>query len=180
MKKYIKDGKIKHRNQIIVYKNGKQIINPREEMILEDGWVEYVIPEPTDEQKLQRAINNKLHDIEWHDSSDEVNSCIISYMGQEMSYWANKTERSVLKTAIEDCLKVGRTTYRLDIRDLGISIPIKCELLLTMLSQLEVYAIDCYNKTTDHIYAVKNLTTIEDIENYNYREDYPEKLKFEL
>jgi hypothetical protein len=43
-----------------------------------------------------------------------------------------------------------------------------------------VYAIDCYNKTTDHIYAVKNLTTIEDIENYNYREDYPEKLKFEL
>ena len=180
MKQYIKDGKIKHRNQIIVRKNGKQIINPTEEMILEDGWVEYVIPEPTDEQKLQRAINNKLHDIEWYDSSDEVNSCIISYMGQEMSYWANKTERSILKTAVEDCLKVGRTTYRLDIRDLGISIPINCELLLTMLSQLEVYAIDCYNKTTDHIYAVKKLTTIEDIENYNYREDYPEKLKFEL
>jgi hypothetical protein len=51
-----------------------------------------------------------------------------------MPYWANKTERSILKTAIEDCLKVGRTTYRLDIRDLGISIPINCELLLTMLS----------------------------------------------
>lgn len=180
MKQYIKNGKIKHRNQIIVRKNGKQIINPTEEMILEDGWVEYVIPEPTDEQKLQRAINNKLHDIEWYDSSNEVNSCVISYMGQEMPYWANKTERSVLKTAVEDCLKVGRTTYRLDIRDLGISIPINCELLLTMLSQLEVYAIDCYNKTTDHIYAVKNLTTVEDIENYNYREDYPEKLKFEL
>lgn len=180
MKQYIKDGKIKHRNQIIVRKNGKQIINPTEEMILEDGWVEYVLPELTDEQKLQRAINNKLHDIEWYDSSDEVNSCVISYMGQEMSYWANKTERSVLKTAIEDCLKVGRTIYRLDIRDLGISIPINCELLLTMLSQLEVYAIDCYNKTTDHIYAVKNLTTIEDIENYDYKKEYPEKLRFEL
>lgn len=180
MKQYIKDGKIKHRNQIIVRKNGKQIINPTEEMILEDGWVEYVIPEMTDEQKIQSAMTRKLDDINWYDSSSEVNSCIISYMDQEMPYWANKTERSVLKTALEDCLKVGRTTYRLDIRDLGISIPINCELLLTMLSQLEVYAIDCYNKTTDHIYAVKNLTTIEDIENYDYRENYPEKLRFEL
>lgn len=180
MKKYIKDGKIKHRNKIIVYKNGMQIINPTEEMLLDDGWVEYVIPELTDEQKLQNAVNNKLHDIEWYDSSSEVNSCIIFYMGQEMQYWANKTERSVLKTAVEDCIKVGRDSYRLDIRDLGVSIPVNCEMLLMMLSQLEVYAIDCYNKTTDHIFAIKNLTTIEQIENYDYKEGYPNKLKFEV
>jgi hypothetical protein len=49
-----------------------------------------------------------------------------------------------------------------------------------MLSALEVYAIDCYNKTTDHIFNVNNLTTIEEIENYDYRLGYPEKLIFEL
>jgi hypothetical protein len=32
-----------------------------------------------------------------------------------------------------------------------------------MLSALEVYAIDCYNKTTDHIYNVNALTTVEEL-----------------
>lgn len=45
---------------------------------------------------------------------------------------------------------------------------------------LEVYAIDYFNKTTDHIFAVNNLTTVEEIEAYDYRVGYPEKLTFEL
>jgi hypothetical protein len=49
-----------------------------------------------------------------------------------------------------------------------------------MLSALEVYAVDCYNVTTDHIYAIQSLTTIEEIEAYDYTVGYPEKLTFEL
>ena len=44
MKKYIKDNKIKTAKQIIIRKDGKQIINPTEEMILANGWVEYIAP----------------------------------------------------------------------------------------------------------------------------------------
>lgn len=46
MKQYTKDGQIKYANRIVVIKDGMQIINPTEEMILADGWVEYVAPEP--------------------------------------------------------------------------------------------------------------------------------------
>jgi hypothetical protein len=46
MKRYIKEinGKktIKYANKIVIIKNGFQIINPTEEMILEDGWEEYI------------------------------------------------------------------------------------------------------------------------------------------
>lgn len=35
--KYIKHGKVKHEQQIVLYKNGRQIINPNKDMLLEDG-----------------------------------------------------------------------------------------------------------------------------------------------
>ena len=45
MKLYQKDGKVSSLNNIIVIKNGMQIINPTEEQVLADEWTEYV-PEP--------------------------------------------------------------------------------------------------------------------------------------
>jgi hypothetical protein len=59
MKRYIKDNKIKYANNIVIKKDGMQIINPSEEQILADGWIEYVPPtyEPTpidvEEQRRQ-------------------------------------------------------------------------------------------------------------------------------
>jgi hypothetical protein len=97
-----------------------------------------------------------------------------------MHYWADKEERDSLKGAVRDCISVGRETYRLDLRDLGISLHIPCEDLLQMLSALEVYAIDSYNKTTDHIYSVNALTTVEEVKAYDYHIGYPEKLTFNL
>lgn len=46
MKLYTKDNEIKYANRIVVIKDGMQIISPTEEQILDDGWVEYVAPEP--------------------------------------------------------------------------------------------------------------------------------------
>jgi hypothetical protein len=184
MKRYTKtiDGKqvIKPANKIVINKDGMNIFNPKEEMIFADGWVEYVTPEPTEDELFRQTLTRKLNEINNYDSSKYVNTCIISCDGVQMNYWANKTERSALKTAVEDCLKVGRESYRLDIRELSLSLQIPCERLLTMLSELEVYAIDCYNKTSDHIFEVKKLSTIEEIEHYDYRQGYPEKLIFEI
>lgn len=58
MKQYTKDGQIKYANRIVVIKDGMQIINPTEEQILADGWVEYVAPEPeppTAEEEIKAA-----------------------------------------------------------------------------------------------------------------------------
>ena len=157
--------------------------NPTEKMILANGWVEYVAPEPQpipEEVLIKRAKSRKVDEINNYDSSKEVNICYIKTSLDTIPYWANKTERSSLKSAVQDCIAMGRETYRLDLREVGVSVDINCEKLLSMLSALEVYAIDCYNKTTDHIYAVNNLTTVEEIEAYDYRVGYPEKLTFTL
>lgn len=49
-----------------------------------------------------------------------------------------------------------------------------------MLSALEIYAIDCYNRTTDHEFAINALTTKDEIEAYDFKVGYPEVPRFEL
>lgn len=58
MKRYTKDNEIKYANRIVLIKDGMQIINPTEEQILADGWVEYVPPTPeppTAEEEIEAA-----------------------------------------------------------------------------------------------------------------------------
>lgn len=45
MKLYTKDGRVSSLNNIIIMKDGMQVINPTEEQVTADGWTEYV-PEP--------------------------------------------------------------------------------------------------------------------------------------
>ena len=49
-----------------------------------------------------------------------------------------------------------------------------------MLSALEVYALQCYNVTEEHKAAVNALTTIEEVDAYDYKTGYPEKLSFDV
>ena len=64
MKRYIKDNKVKLRKEIIICRNGVQVINPSEEMILSDGWQEYVVPKaepyvPSYEERVEQLIREK-------------------------------------------------------------------------------------------------------------------------
>lgn len=184
MGRYIKEGVIKNRNQIVIHKDGMSTYNPTKEMILADGWMEYrdsVDSVPSEKVLLERAIRKKLEELYVYDESSEVNDCIIVYQGQELHYWANKTERDALKCALRDCIAIGREFYRLDLRDKGVSLTIRCELLLQMMATLEVYAIDSFNKTTDHEFAIKALTTKDDVDAYEFRGvGYPMIPRFEL
>lgn len=187
MKRYEKtiDGKsvIKTLKDIVVKKDGKQTFNPSEEMVLADGWVEYIAPvyEPTEAELLERARERKLRELHDYDESKEVDNCVIVYQGEEVDYWADKHERDALKSALADFIAMGRLTYRLDLREKGISITLPCETLMQMLAALEVYAVDCYNKTTDHEFFIKSLTTKDEIEAYEFRGNgYPEQPKFEI
>ena len=187
MTKYIKiiDGLsiIKPLKSIIIFKQGKQIIAPTEEMVFEDGWSIYKEPQTEntfigDTIDIERQI--LLDKIDNYDSSKSVNNCIINYKGTSINYWATKLERSSLKTAVQDYVVMGKEEYRLDLREIGVYVSINCQQLLYMLSALEVYAINCYNKTTDHIFAAKTLQTIEEIKGYDYTAGYPEMLVFNI
>ena len=174
MKRYVKDGQIKTRQQIVIRKDGMNTYNPTEEMILADGWEEYVVPvyEPTEEEILNREKEYKIEEILRHDSSREVNCFYIA--DQEM--WLDKATRVGLKLRFDTELEDGdtETTLWFD----GVAYPLELEVAVKMLHAIEKYASKCYDNTQMHIGMVNSLTTVEDIKNYDYRTGYPEKLRF--
>ena len=89
MKTYTKNGQIKQANRIVVRTtkevNGEQktfqVINPTEEMILADGWVEYVAPEvtPTPRAKSKFEIVQELVTKQWNERTDISNAEALDY-----------------------------------------------------------------------------------------------------
>ena len=61
---YKKDGKIKERSRIIIFKNDQQIINPTDEMVIADGWVKYVAPDPVvdNSSEMSKQLQDALLD----------------------------------------------------------------------------------------------------------------------
>lgn len=176
MKLYEKiiDGKtvIKSRNKIIITKNGLSTYNPTEEMLFADGWVEYVAPEPTEEELLDKARENKLREIKRYDSSPAVNEFTIA----EMPVWLDKSTRVGLKLRFESELEEGLTETTLWYNN--VQFPLDLDMAIRMLHMIEIYASKCYDMTQQHLANVSNLETIEEVQSYDYRTGYPEKLVF--
>ena len=61
---YKKDGKIKERSRIIIFKDDQQIINPTDEMVIADGWVKYVAPDPVvdNSSEMSKQLQDALLD----------------------------------------------------------------------------------------------------------------------
>lgn len=91
MKRYTKNGEIKTRNQIVLRVtkeiNGVekqfQVINPTEEMILADGWVEYTPPQvemPSQPaQKSRMQVIQELVTKQWNERTDITNEEALDY-----------------------------------------------------------------------------------------------------
>ena len=174
MKKYVKyiDGKkvYKTRQQIVISKNGMSTYNPTEEMILEDGWVEYIAP--VYEETIEDVKAHKRREIEHYDQSEEVNCFYVN----DMPIWLDKATRSGLMLRFQAEIASGLTETTLWYE--GIEFPLVTEQAVKMLYAIELYASKCYDVTQKHLAEVNKLETKEDVWNYDYRVDYPEKLKF--
>lgn len=61
---YKKDGKIKERSRIIIFKDDQQIINPTDEMVIADGWVKYVAPDSVvdNSSEMSKQLQDALLD----------------------------------------------------------------------------------------------------------------------
>lgn len=176
MKRYTKeiDGKtvIKERNRIVINKDGMQTINPTHEMLIADGWIEYVIPEPTKEELLQRAKAYVKNEIRKYDSSSEVNEFFIN----GLSVWLDKATRAGLKLRFEAETTMGNENTSLWYGNQQFPLPLSQA--MQMLYAIEIYASACYDNTQAHLAKVEELTTIEECEAYDYKVGYPEKLNF--
>ena len=178
MKKYTKDGVIRDANKIVITKDGMTTTNPTEEMILADGWVEYVEPEPTpapektEEEKLAIAKRDKKRNITYYDKSSAVNQFYIS----DTPMWLDKETRTGLKLRFEAEIAMGKTATTLWAD--GVQYPLPLSTAVKMLYALEVYASHSYDNTQAHLAAVDAMTTVEDVEAYDHTSGYPEKLRF--
>lgn len=174
MKIYIKtiDGKsvIKPANEIIIRTATEQIINPSEQMILADGWTEYVAPIYT--PTLEDIKARKVDEILSYDSSSAVNE--FSMGG--LPIWLDKATRAGLLLRFEAESKVGRETTTLWYGGQSFTLPLAQA--QQILIALELYASECYDRTQAHIAAVNAMETIDAVNAYDYTTGYPAKLEF--
>ncbi len=172
MKIFQKENQIKSLNRIVIIKDGMQTINPTEEMVIADGWVEFKAPEPTAEELLVRAKKDKIREIEDYDASSRVNEFYV----QGASIWLDKATRAGLKLRFEAEMQSGKTETSLWYN--GIQYPLAVESAVQMLLAIELYASECYDNTQRHISTVGTLETVDDLAAYDYTVGYPEKLNF--
>lgn len=178
MDKYTKiiDGNltIKRRSQIVVLRNGLQVINPSDELVLSDGWQLYSeIPlEYNDAQLLGQAKLKLLKEIETYDTSSSVNCFFLN--GAPM--WLDKATRTGLMLRLNAELQIGQKNTTLWYE--GDDYELDIEAALTMLYAIERYASACYDNTQKHLSKVATISSMADVETYNYKDGYPDKLEF--
>lgn len=119
---------------------------------------------------LEEVKTKKIQEITQYDLSPDVNSFKLN----GMDVWLDKATRVGLmnSTQIEKAAGHEDTTLWLG----NISLTINCDLAIGLLSQLELYALECYNVTAEHKANVEKLESKEEVEAYDYKSGYPEKL----
>lgn len=176
MKLYTKeiDGKavIKALNRIVLIKDEMQIINPTEEMVLEDGWNEYTLPQQTEEELIINAKNDKINDILAYDSSESVNSF---YIGTDR-VWLDKSTRTGLILRLQAERETGEQETTLWYN--GKMYTFNLDIAFDMLYRLEIYASTCYDTTQHHIANVLAMSNIDEVKQYDNTVGYPDKLHF--
>ena len=123
---------------------------------------------------LSKQKRKLINEIDAYDTSDEVNSFFLN--GTKV--WLNKDTRVGLMNSLTIEKNSGKEESTLWFNN--ICITINCDAAIQMLSALELYALSCYNITSQHKIAVQNLTTLDAAMAYDYTTGYPEKLSFTI
>lgn len=123
---------------------------------------------------LEKAKKEKLEAILAYDTSSDVNGFMLN--GNKV--WLDKGTRVGLMNSIQITRDMGQdtTTMWFD----GYKLEVRCDMAIMLLSSLEMYALECFNVTAAHKKAVSELTTIEEVEAYDYKVGYPKQLDIKL
>lgn len=171
MKRYIdKDGNFWDGTSIVL--DDMRIFNPTDEQMIAAGYTEYVEPEPTPEELLERAKQQKLFEIDEYNLSEAVDSFFLG----EQQMWLTRDERTQIDESINAYEAMGATEMTKYFGGVAYTFPLI--LWKQMLNTLIVYASEALNVTEMHKVAVNALETVEAVENYDITADYPEKPAF--
>ena len=152
---------------------GMRFYNPTPEQLSMAGYICEVEQEAAIDV-LEKAKADKLAEIVAYDASDAVNSFSLN----GMSVWLDRETRVGVMHSLRIEKEAGKTESTLWVK--GYKLVVNCDLDIGMLSQLEVYALACFDRTEGHKAAVKALQSVEEVNAYDYRSGYPEKLNFKI
>ena len=87
MRQYIKDGITKPQNSIVLFttktidgvEHKLQVLNPPHDMLIEQGWVEYVAP-IVERKKSRMQVVQELVTKQWNERTDITNEEALDYM----------------------------------------------------------------------------------------------------
>ena len=127
-----------------------------------------------DALKLKQAKVDKIAEIAAYDTSSSVNGFVLN----GLLVWLDKATRVGLMNSTTIAKASGQETTTLW---LGVmKLVVDCDKAIQLLSALEMYALECFNVTASHKQAVSELTTIEEVEVYDYKADYPKMLEMSV
>ena len=104
--------------------------------------------------------------IKHYDKSINVNS----FYYKDKQEWLDKNTRLGLQNLINS----GADNITIQLKNSIIDI--KATKLKEFLNQLEVYAGKCFSVTAKHLEAIKQLNTVDDLINYDFKSGYPLKI----
>jgi hypothetical protein len=119
-----------------------------------------------------------LTNIEVYDASDAVNSFRVNVGNEAMAAWLTPDKRSDYKNSLDSAELLGMTEVHPVFNGTTLTIPTQTAKMA--LAKIQIYANQCYGVTEQHKANVEALETIEEVEAYQYKSGYPERLKFEI
>lgn len=124
--------------------------------------------------ELATVKAQKLAEIDAYDTSSAVNG----FMLNGATVWLDKSTRVGLMNSTTITKAMGQLTTTLWLGESKMEVP--CDTAIQLLSALEMYALECFNVTAAHKKAVSELTSIEEVENYDITAGYPAQLRMEV
>ncbi len=168
MKQYWKAGQIVERPKSLIF-NGCTYVPPTDEILIEAG---YEIKEQ--EITLEDVLLDKIEQIEKYNVSENVDRFYVN----DMPMWLNRELRNSLMSRFNAEKNTGIEITNIWYEGMNIVLPV--DNAIEMLIDLELYASQCFDNTHRHLYNVKQLPTIEEIEAYDYTVGYPENKHYTI
>ena len=100
----------------------------------------------------------------------DKSSNVDSFYYNDKEYWLDKATR----VGLQNLANCSTDNMSLVLGSEIIELPV--DKVKEFLAKLEVYAGKCYVNTTQHLLAIKELKTVEDVIKYDYTSGYPDKI----
>mgnify|MGYP002673372920 CR=1 FL=1 len=147
-------------------------ISEYDEDEIQEAFVEFSAK--MDALKLEQAKADKVAEIAAYDTSSSVNGFKLN----DMLVWLDKATRVGLMNSTTIAKAAGQETTTLWLGE--VKLVVECDKAIQLLSALEMYALECFNVTASHKASVGELTTIEEVEAYDYKAGYPKMLEMSV